>query len=90
MHDTYVSEKNRYELKLKSIEEELRRLEMDRREWLQSKDSNTTSLKSLEEQRNELHEQLKHCHAELNQQKALYNQLKQVILFSYYFKICFC
>lgn len=75
MHDTYKIEKDLLEKKIKLIEDELRKIEMERREWMQSKDS-TTSAKCLEDQCIILQEQLKQCHAELNQQRVLYAQLK--------------
>lgn len=75
MHDTYKSEKDVYEKKIKLIEDELNKIEIERRGWLQSKDS-ATSVKYLEDQSSLLQEQLKQCHTDLNQQRALYSQLK--------------
>lgn len=80
MHESQFSEKGRYEQQLKDAEDNLRKLEMECRELLQNRGVKHSSMKNLEEEVQDLHTQLRQCQTDLNQQRALYSQLKLVLL----------
>lgn len=75
-NETHAVEHARIEGNLRETQEELRKLEQDRRDIIQSQGSRRANLTHLEEQCAQLNEQLRQCQTDLNQQRALYSQLK--------------
>ncbi|XP_044253848.1 centrosomal protein of 135 kDa isoform X2 [Tribolium madens] len=71
-----INEVERLKKRLLDSEEQIHRLEQERRELIQNHGTRRSTIDTLEEQCETLKNQLRTAQNELNQQRALYNQLK--------------
>ncbi|RZC37719.1 centrosomal protein of 135 kDa [Asbolus verrucosus] len=76
MSDSQINEQDRLQRRLMEAEEQVHKLEQERRELVQSQGSRRATINTLEEQCDTLKDQLRTAQNELNQQRALYIQLK--------------
>ncbi|KAF2883200.1 hypothetical protein ILUMI_22975 [Ignelater luminosus] len=74
--DTQFAERDRTDRALIDAEEQIRRLEQERRDLMQTQGTRRAAINSLEEQCEALKEQLRICQTELNHQRGLGTQLK--------------
>lgn len=78
--ESQVAEHARLEKTLMESEEQVRRLEQERRDLMQNQGTRRAAINHLEEQCEMLREQNHTCQSELTAQRTLYNQLKYVPL----------
>lgn len=76
MAEHHQQEKSRLESMLKNAEEDVRKLEADRRDIIHTQGSRRAAINNLQEECDMLREQLKNCQSEFSQQKAYHSQLK--------------
>lgn len=76
MNDSQATDHARMQRSLEECEEQIRKLEQERRDLMHTQGSRRATISNLEEQCEQLREQLRICQADFNHQKALYNQLK--------------
>lgn len=74
--DTQFAERERTDRALIDAEEQIRKLEQERRDLMQTQGTRRATINSLEEQCEALKEQLRICQTELNHQRGLGTQLK--------------
>ncbi|KAB0799230.1 hypothetical protein PPYR_07110 [Photinus pyralis] len=74
--ESQLTDRSKFERELSDADNEIRRLEMDRHDLIQTQGSRRGTISNLEEQCITLKEQLRIAQTDLNQQKALYVQLK--------------
>ncbi|KYB27999.1 centrosomal protein of 135 kDa [Tribolium castaneum] len=71
-----INEQERLKKRLLDAEDQIHKLEQERRELIQNQGTRRSAIDTLEEQCETLKNQLRTAQNELNQQRALYNQLK--------------
>lgn len=76
MQESQINEKEKLTKCLKECEDQVRKLEQERRDFNHNHGSNRTAISTLSDQCDYLKEQLRVTQNELNQQRALYSQLK--------------
>ncbi|KAK9710694.1 hypothetical protein QE152_g25895 [Popillia japonica] len=76
MAEHHLQEKARLEGMLKNSEEDVRKLEADRRDFMHTQGSRRATINNLQEECDMLRDQLRNCQSEFNQQRAYHAQLK--------------
>lgn len=82
MTASHVNQHAQLEKTLMESEEQVRRLEKERRELMQNQGSRRATINNLEEQCELLKEQNRTLQSELTAQRTLYSQLKYVSFFN--------
>lgn len=76
LSESQIMDQERLQKRLKEAEEQIYKLEQERREFVQSQGSRRATIDNLQGECDVLKEQLRSAQNELSQQRALYSQLK--------------